>query len=248
MRASFFDNLFYPAKNLKETIEKFGEIKNPKADAVISPHAGYIYSGKIAAHSISLLKESKDYVILGPNHQGIGEISISTEDWETPLGIVKNSSKTKTILERLEIQEDNLAHYNEHSIEVQLPFLQYYFPNAKIIPISLNVHNKEKLNKLAKILAELNLPIIASSDFNHYLKPDICKEKDYLALEKIIQGKKDEFWALIEQGHTICGYQGIFTLMEYAKKRRLKAEIERYEQSPGEKVVGYVSVMFKSST
>ncbi len=248
MRNYLFSDYFYPSKNLKDTIKSFSIKYKGDADIVISPHAGYKYSGKTSALSISHLQKSQEYVLLGPSHNGIGEITISTEDWETPLGVVKNSEKTKEVLKEIGT-ENNSAHYQEHSLEIILPLMQNYLKKFKIIPINLNVQKKSKLEELSEILFKLKIPIVVSCDFSHYLSPENAKKNDYDAIDSLLKEKPDEFYKkVVEKKYSICGYQGVFVASLIAKKKKLKPELLEYTQSIGEKVVGYSSIIYKDYT
>jgi len=125
---------YYSDKELliNQLKEFFSDVKIEKTcRCVVSPHAGYIYSGKTASYAISSLEEGKTFVILGPNHYGTGPVFSIMDSgvWETPLGNVKiNDDIAKKLINKCDFLEDDItAHIHEHSIEVQLPFIQYKF-------------------------------------------------------------------------------------------------------------------------
>jgi len=175
MRKPKFAGLFYPKSEdeLKARIKSFISPdfkKIPNPIAIVSPHAGYEYSGKAAAavyYSIQNTK-CKNFIILCPNHTRRGSpVSLSAVDWETPLGTVKVNKK---FIQKLSTNYpvDESAHEGEHSLEVQLPFLQYFLKDFKIVPISLSSLSFQECEELAKHLSKLNALVIASSDFTHY--------------------------------------------------------------------------------
>ncbi len=233
----------------------------------IAPHAGYIYSGPIAAHVYySMAKDGvpDTIVIIGTNHTGLGSlVSIyPSGEWITPLGSLKvDQELAKKISEYSEIAElDVDAHIQEHSIEVQLPFIQYIYGNKiSIVPIVLGLHSVDAARDLANSIKKAvdtigrDVILIASSDFNHYDPYDITKEKDMKAIEKILELDTEGFYQVIVDEHiTVCGPGGIMTLIEYTKLMKGKkhhAELLKYANSgdvSGDKstVVGYAAIRF----
>jgi MEMO1 family protein len=138
---------FYPAwpEELREQIKYFVDDKADKIDAVgvVSPHAGYIYSGAVAGAVFSRVIVKNTCILIGPNHRGGGKpFSIMTKgSWKTPLGEVQiDTEMAEDILEvSVNVEEDTNAHRYEHSLEVQVPFLQYFKPNVMIVPILLSM-------------------------------------------------------------------------------------------------------------
>ncbi len=233
----------------------------------IAPHAGYIYSGPVAAHTyynLALDGRPETIILLGTNHTGRGAlVSIyPAGTWITPLGKLEvDSELARDIANNSSIGElDIYAHIEEHSIEVQLPFIQYlYGDSVRIVPISIGLHTPEVAEDLAKAILESitstkrDVIIIVSSDFNHYDPHEITVEKDKKALEKILSFNTNGFYRVLLDEHiTVCGPGGIMTLMEYSKlvgKGREKAELLKYATSgdvSGDKtaVVGYASIRF----
>jgi MEMO1 family protein len=230
---------------------------------IVSPHAGYMYSGPVAAHGYSRLATDglpDVFVILGPNHTGYGSgVSISTEgSWETPLGLIpihsilaKQIQKTSSI-----IDVDEEVHAFEHSIEVQLPFIQYLFRDApKFIPICMMMQDLRTSRDIAKTIVEqLNgkdFLIVASSDFTHYEPHDVALRKDEMAIEAITKLDDAKLNELCESNKvTACGYGPMATLIEAAKLLGgVKAELLAHKTSgdiTGDRssVVGYSSLAF----
>ena len=262
MRHSIVAGQFYPeSKNeLEKQIKGFLKIKQDKSiKAAIVPHAGYVFSGKCAGKVYSALPDAEAYVILGVNHNGLGkDIAVSLEDFETPFGIIRNDAELgKEILKLLKMNEDNGAHRYEHSIEVQLPFLQVSQKDFKILPMILKNYNLDVCKKLAKAIADsankLNRKIIvlASSDFTHagpnygfFGSIDIDKK----AIAEILKFNTKGFMETAEQT-TICGAGSIATTIEYAKLAGAKKAklLDYYDSSsvmPSENKVGYAGVVF----
>lgn len=231
---------------------------------IISPHAGYVYSGPVAAHGYSRLASDGlpgTFVILGPNHTGYGSgVSIMTEgSWETPLGQLPiDNSLAKKIQKATSIIDiDEEAHAFEHSIEVQLPFIQFLYGNtAKFVPICMMMQDLRTSREIAKAIIEqsreTDIFIVASSDFTHYEPHEIANRKDRTAIDAIT--RLDEA-ALNELGETskvtMCGYGPITVLMAAGNLLGgVKAELLTHKTSgdaTGDKnaVVGYTSLVLQ---
>lgn len=155
------------------------------------PHAGLIYSGPVAAHVFNALAEDglpETAIIIGPNHHGVGRgVAVSDEDFMTPFGQV---SSDRSIISKLKgvVELDRSAHFYEHSIEVQLPFLQYLKPDIKIVPIAMGFQDYETAKELAASLKGAiqgkDVIILASSDMSHYVSPKVAQELDSKVLTK----------------------------------------------------------------
>jgi hypothetical protein len=236
--------------------------------ACVCPHAGYTYSGPIAAHSyldIAQLGNPELVVIVGPNHYGLGSgvATYGEGEWETPLGRVKvDQGATKRIVELAGFVDiDPEAHRKEHSIEVQLPFLQnLYGRSFRLLPISLTFQHKAIARDLGKGLAELlkeaaeadvGAVLIASSDLTHYEPAPQAREKDTALLKHVQSLDLDAFYATLEKRDvTACGYGAIATVMETCRllgfeKGRLNAYATSGDVTGDDQaVVGYPSVSF----
>ena len=293
MRKAIGAGSFYPAnaKELKQQIKnsflgEFGPKEMPrkgskKVYGAIAPHAGYIYSGRCAAWAYKAIAEAEKadtFIILGTNHTGYAEscFAVSTEDFETPLGIVRNDKEfSQVLLEakkmRFSIDEtqcDKMAHQQEHSIEVQLPFLQFIFQDKfKIVPVICQIAYDKSYEDFAKLIAgtakklKRKICIIASSDFTHYgisygfvpFASDVKKnlyEIDNKAIELISKFKTKEFLDYACRT-TICGAGAIASAMEICKMLGSeKAELLKYYTSGDisgdyNTAVGYASILFK---
>ena len=234
---------------------------------VISPHAGFIFSGPIAAYHflrLSYEKTPQTIIIIGPNHRGLGkEIAImSAGYWETPLGNIEiDEQMAKNIINydnKHLIKEDEQAHAFEHSIEVQLPFLQFIYPKNqfKIIPICVSNQQLVKMKYLADTIfqatKEKSCLLIASSDFTHYETQESAKRKDAEAIDKIINMDINLFYDTISRkSASICGPGPIAIVTEVCKKLGInRGRLLKYATSGDvsgmyEQVVGYASIIFQ---
>lgn len=271
--------MFYEgdAEALKVQVEscflhRFGPKKLPKVNlggpreilGLICPHAGYVYSGSVAANAFfSLATDGKPdtVVILGPNHTGYGSaLSIMNEGfWRTPFGDVEiDSTVADAILkETCALDVDDAAHRHEHSIEVQLPFLQYlYGDKFKFVPICFLMQDldsaKEIGRALTEALANRNAVVIASSDFTHYESQASVNRKDSDALKAVEALDEQKFYSILEgENVSACGYAPIAALMTYVKGLGAKrAELLSHKTSgditgDADSVVGYAAVSFK---
>ncbi|MFP3222082.1 MAG: MEMO1 family protein [Nitrososphaeria archaeon] len=227
------------------------------------PHAGYEYSGYIAAHAyleISALPEGSTFIILGPNHYGIGSpLALpQSEIWETPLGQVKvdTSLRNEIMSEKSIIDMDDGAHWREHSIEVQIPYLQYVKKDFKILPISMTLMEKEYAVEVAEIIykkikEKKNYYIIASSDLTHYEPAESVNRKDEIAIKAITNRNLDELYRVLRKYDiTMCGYGPAAVLMHlsnllgYDKVKLLKHANSGDVTGDYSSVVGYASIGF----
>ena len=257
---------FYPgsASQLKEMIRGMVNEKATREEVIglVSPHAGYIYSGPVAGATISRIKFKDTFIIIGPNHTGRGKpLSIITEGtWETPLGQIEiDSELAKRILAASShLEEDHIAHQSEHSIEVQLPFLQYFKPDIRLVPIILAYHSgatyKEIGRDIAKAIKELDkkVVIIASSDMTHYEPQESAQKKDTKAIEAILDLDEDELLKRVDELNiSMCGYAPTASLISAAKELGATgAELVRYQTSGDitgdySAVVGYAGIIIK---
>lgn len=219
-----------------------------------------MYSGPVAANAYYRLAADgciDTLVILGPNHQGIGSgVSIMTHGiWRTPLGDIEIDTETsKAILQHSSIIDvDESAHAYEHSIEVQIPFLQYIYGSFKFVPLCFLMQDLETAREvgeaLAKALKDKNAVIIASSDMTHYESHKRASEKDRKAINAILQLDEVSFYSILESHNvTACGYGPIASLIVASKKLGAKgAELLSYRTSGDitgdmSAVVGYAAI------
>jgi len=274
MRYEAFAGSFYTfdKKELGQFIDKALQEANvdkeiaEHAVSFVAPHAGYIYSGHVAAYTykaINIMANARKvdtFIIIGPNHTGYGTpISISAEDWHMPFGVVKNDLKlSKLIAEKSNyINLDESAHSNEHSIEVQLPFLQKTVEDPKCVFICMGDQSIGASKELAKAILEASkelgreVAVIASSDFNHYESAEVAKSKDMPAIEALLKLDYLEFNKRLEQsGDTACGFGPITVATIFANEKGAKAgHLLKYANSGDangdySSVVAYASIIF----
>ena len=212
--------------------------KGGKFRAVVSPHAGYVYSGRTAASAISSLADARKFIVLGPNHTGLGaQFSfMGSGSWMTPLGECMIDAKLAKGIGRCGfLEDDDLAHMQEHSIEVQLPFLQHRFGDFRFVPVCIMnsgygagfLERCEKLGKcIAGIMETEGVGLVASSDFSHYLPQQYADAKDSAALMQILRlDTKGFFRQLQAVDASVCGFGPIAVAMAAARKLGLKAKL-----------------------
>ena len=232
---------------------------------IMVPHAGYQYSGAVASHGYSKLVQNgfpEIFIILSPNHTGFGtEVSVFNEgQWITPLGNIEVDSEfADEIISSSEYASaDFHAHLREHSIEVQLPFLQYFSDDFKIVPITMGVQNFLTSSDLAKAIFEAgnnlqkSYAVIASTDLSHFNNQEKANKVDGFVLEDI--DNMDEFKLfeeVVQYNITMCGYGPVMTAISLSKLQgRNTSEILSYRTSgdvTGDftSVVGYASGVFR---
>lgn len=268
IRRASFAGQFYPAlaQDIKKLISGLAEPQKNKVDclACMLPHAGYIYSGKVASRTIAGINVKDKVILLGPNHTGSGApYSIMTEGaWRTPLGDVNiDSVLAKSILEASEyLEDDYLAHANEHSLEVELPILQYFKESFEIVPIAFMSEDLSVLKKIGAEIARVIMKnglkdkvlIVASSDLTHYEPLMSAEKKDKIAIEAIIKLDPDKLMAQIARLNiSMCGYAPVTVMLSAALALGAKeAELISYQTSAeatGDKsaVVGYAGIIVK---
>jgi MEMO1 family protein len=256
---------FYPGsmRGLRDEVEGLVEPSAPKADAVaaVCPHAGYMYSGKVAGAVYSRMRMPDTFVILGPDHHGLGaEFTIMTDGvWRTPLGDVRvDSLLAREVFKRSRyLEEDPFAQAKEHSLEVQLPFMQYFSDSVQVVPICLR-HYEPDLSFLAicgeigsAIAAAISgvksrVTIVASTDFTHYEERSVAETKDRAAIDAILAlDEKMLFRQVRERNISMCGYAAVAAALTASKALGArKAELVAYMTSgdatgDNSQVVGY---------
>lgn len=267
--------MFYPKaqKDLESTIKEsylhnYGPGKLPpstpdkKIMGVICPHAGYMYSGPIAAHSFYAISSLKPelVIILGPNHWGLGCGVAAMRDglWKTPLGDIEVDTDTAIEVNRTSkiIELDFFSHTRDHSLEVQLPMLQQiYSYKFKILPIILINQSldaaKDIGHAIANIAKNKKTIIIGSSDFTHYEENEFAHKQDKTLIEPIVKLDVEKFYKILQENQvSACGYGAIASTMIACKELgATKGSLLKYATSgdiTGEKssVVGYASIVF----
>jgi AmmeMemoRadiSam system protein B len=191
---------FYPGDeySLNQTVQDLLKRHNPakieKCFAIVSPHAGYVYSGSVCAETMKSVDIPETVVILGPNHHGRGApVSLSNKKWQMPWGDVPVDENFISLLDdsAANIEIDEFAHQHEHSLEVQIPFLHTLQNNLTIVPLVLSYLNYSLCEHVAEVLAnairQYDKPVlmVASSDMNHYESRQQGSVKDRLALDQL---------------------------------------------------------------
>lgn len=255
--------MFYPKekKKITEQIKFFlkGDFTKKRVNGLISPHAGYIYSGSCAGKGFSSVILPDRVVILGVDHKGVGlKMSVdSNEEWETPLGKIKIDVEfVKSLTENSELFNKSDAGKLEHSIEVQVPFIQYINPEAKIVPVMVSTYDREELELAGDLLSTVikkqkdDTLIIASTDMSHYISADEAKVEDFGVIEKIKElDPRGMLDLVISRRVSMCGVAPVFVMMRAVKSLGAsKCEIVEYTNSGVasgnfSQVVGYLSAI-----
>jgi len=242
--------MFYPKnpEQLRNQVQEFlqqAELidTHGKLKALIVPHAGYPYSGQVAAQGYKLLESYsfKKVILLGPSHyQAFHGASIANEDFETPLGKVKMGNIQSWLKDDL-IQIFPEAHQQEHSLEVQLPFLQETLGEFELYALVLGTVSEEKLAKFLATKIDDDTLVIVSSDLSHYLEYNKAVMKDNDTISKILNDDAGQLDA--------CGKVGIKVLMHLAQLKGWQPQLLDYRNSgdtAGDKarVVGYAAIAY----
>ncbi len=235
--------------------------RRPESKGFIAPHAGYMFSGPIAAHTyLKIAEEGKPdtFIILGPNHTGTGApIAVYPDgEWLTPLGkAIVDAELAAEILRRSRVAApDRSAHESEHSIEVQLPFLQYIFGEVSIVPIAMLYQTPQIAKDLASAMVEAvrelgrDVVVIASTDMSHYEPHELAVRKDRIVLDRIEALDPEGLYdAVLTRGISMCGPGPAMVMLYFSKSLgATKGEVLKYATSgdvTGEKawVVGYAA-------
>ncbi|HKK62607.1 MAG TPA: AmmeMemoRadiSam system protein B [Bacteroidales bacterium] len=271
IRQPALEGKFYPSSKQEvfELISAFDIKSNYKlpntkksVTGAVLPHAGHVYSGAQTIPFFQYLKKHDivpdTFIIIHPNHSGNGARIAMDEHiaWSNCIGKVEIDI---ALSEKLPFKKDASVHKEEHSAEVIIPFIQYYFPNdpVKILPICVHRLQLSEVDNIAQSLnqamKELNRHalVIASSDFSHFLTPEKGYQKDQLVLDKI---KERDIPGLMEtvvsNDISVCGYCPISTLMSYSAliNKNYKTTIMARGHSgmiyPAHDVVDYISILF----
>jgi AmmeMemoRadiSam system protein B len=229
------------------TIEQFASLRT---NAIIVPHAGWIYSGFTANIAFRILSENKPHtiVVIGPSHRvGFEGVSIAnTEFYQTPLGDIEiDLTLTKDLINSFSLPYFPQAHH-EHSTEVQMPFIKHYFPEVKVIELVYAYAEPSLLEPIIDYcLAQKDTAVVISTDLSHFYSLDRAKQLDSICLEAIQNENTDT----LHQGCEACGMIGVEAMLAVAQKKALQSVILDYRTSADasgdtSRVVGYASVAF----
>jgi MEMO1 family protein len=261
MRLPAVAGQFYPGSGA-ELEHQLDGMLNPEKEisclGAVVPHAGYVYSGQVAAAVYSRLPRAETYVIIGPNHHGLGSpVALSLDSWRTPLGVVEPDRELADALAGSIIDHDETAHRREHSIEVQIPFLQKRFQGFKILPISMGLQDEQTAQEVGqeiyRAVQKLNRRciVIASSDFTHYEPQETARKVDAKLLESILNMDVPELYDRVYRYNaTACGYGPIAATITATTAMGAKAgQLLSYATSGDvsgdySQVVGYAAIAF----
>jgi hypothetical protein len=261
---------FYPSSQsaLRRQVEAYMPVKRgKKAIAVVAPHAGYDFSGRTAGAVFSEVKVPETVIILGPNHWGAGsEFAIMSEGaWETPLGEVMIDSGVAASLKKAcgLLEEDEAAHESEHSLEVEVPFLQNLNPNLQIVPIAIASMEQSSLEVLGKAIGETvkdagkEVLIVASTDMSHTersnpTRQEDVRRRDMMAIDAILELDAEKLLRVVrEQRITMCGPAPVAAAITAARllgatKARLVSYTTSYDTTGDYSyVVGYAGIVIE---
>ncbi len=258
---------YYDLEMLNSQITELVDLNADKREVLglLSPHAGYMYSGGVAGAVLSRVKIPDTFVILGPNHTGLGaEFSIFNEGmWRMPFGdVIVDSGLAKEILLNSKfLNADPFAHQREHSIEVQIPFLQYFDKKFQIVPIAMSHYTPDENfleichdigNAISTGIQKTKekVVIIASSDLTHYEPKSAAEKKDGIALDAILELNPERLFKKIrELGISMCGFGPAASMLYACKNLGAKnSELVKYRTSGDvtkdySAVVGYGGVL-----
>lgn len=257
---------FYSSEGarLKKEVELLIDKQSVKREAIacLMPHAGYIYSGKVAGAVVSSIQIKEKVVLIGPNHTGYGkDFGIMTEGvWQMPFGDISIDSNlaNKLLKNSSYLKDDSLCHAYEHSLEVELPFLQYLKNDFMIIPLVLSSADLNTYKEIGRGIGEtiknLNLLkstlIIASSDMTHYETQKSAEKKDKEAIKAILELDEDRLWKTIQKFNiSMCGYASTIVMLAASKcLGAKKGELISYQTSGDitgdfSSVVGYAGII-----
>jgi len=258
---------FYPlnSKELAQNVDAFllPRAEKNRALGCVVPHAGYIYSGHVAGALYSSLEIPARLILMGPRHYPRGEsLAILSEgSWASPLGEAKIDSALAAELkhEFPRLREDAVAHEREHSLEVQIPFLQRVCGDFRFVPIVLGTDRYGVLEELghavAKVVAargEEAVLLVASSDMNHYENDAITRVKDEHAIARVLAIDPHGLYDTVRaEGITMCGFAATVAMLVAVRDLGAsEAELVRYATSGDingdrERVVGYAGIVIR---
>jgi AmmeMemoRadiSam system protein B len=231
-----------------------------RAIAAMSPHAGLMYSGGVAGLVYSAMEPPASFVLLGPNHTGMGDkVAMMAEgSWELPTGSLEIDNTLADTIASITpaVTRDDSAHMYEHSLEVQLPFIIESAPEARIVPIAIMSATLDELMELGRAVAsavrEAKYPVVvvASTDMSHFISDKEARELDQHALDRVLDLDPEGLYrTVLEEGITMCGFMPTVAMLSASRELGAKrAELLRYATSAEvsgdfDKVVGYAGVL-----
>jgi AmmeMemoRadiSam system protein B len=228
--------------------------------ALVVPHAGFVYSGPIAARAYAVVAGEvppKEVLLLGVDHTGNGRaFGLSRRPWRTPLGDVEVATELVDRIAGGEIAVDERAHAQEHSLEVQLPFLQTVLPGVPIAALTVRFAPLEQLRAVASQIAHAvqgrDTLLIASTDFSHYVAPETARRLDALALAEIDRRDGPGLYrTVVDRDISMCGVAPTTVLLEALRDEPLTVRPLGWSHSgeaePMSRVVGYAAAAFETA-
>ncbi len=257
---------FYPAERsrLSAQLDELLDVRagTQPVKGLIVPHAGYVYSGRIAGEVFALAEIPRQVLLLGPNHHGVGEnIAVSGADgWQTPLGTVAVAQQLcdKLTAAIPTMKVDDLAHYHEHSLEVMIPFLQKRQPQVEIVPIALGHLFLEECLELGRNIAQViteqdeEILLLASTDMNHFATAEQSQQLDFMAITAMTSFDHRALYQIVrDNGISMCGVLPTVVVMEAARDLgATECQLVDYAHSgqvngDHSRVVGYAGLILK---
>ncbi|MBI5741762.1 MAG: AmmeMemoRadiSam system protein B [Nitrospirae bacterium] len=257
---------FYPSSPSKLAEQVGSYIRENAAKenvtGVVSPHAGLIYSGQVAGAVFSKIIFPHTFILIGPNHTGIGSpVSImSSGEWQMPTGSLSIDEGLAKKIVKLSpvIQEDPMAHEMEHSLEVQLPFILYYSSVVRIVPVLMMYDSLETCRSVGEAIAravadsEYPVTLIASSDMSHYVTDSAARAIDRKAIDRVLAVDPEGLYeTVVKERISMCGFMPVTAMLFAARKLGAqKGELVKYMTSAEvsgdyDYVVGYAGMIIK---
>jgi AmmeMemoRadiSam system protein B len=234
------------------------QAKKQRFIGAVVPHAGLMYSGHVAAAFYTRAELPRRFIILCPNHTGLGHFAAINREgaWRTPFGDAPiDTPLADALMQRTPLlEEDVKAHAREHSLEVQLPFLQQLEGDFTFVPICLGAHRYDYCEEIGNAIADVvqgeDIGILASSDLNHYEDQQTTLRKDQLAIDEVLRLDPRELWRVVDEFDvSMCGFIPTTTMLIAAKKLgATRAELLKHATSGDINgdyghVVGYASIV-----
>jgi hypothetical protein len=252
------------SSKLQQQVENYIDkgARRERVLGVVSPHAGFIYSGAVAGAVYSSIDFPETFILIGPNHTGLGaQVSLmASGEWEIPTGVfcIDEKISYKISMYVPIVTKDTKAHMFEHSLEVQLPFIAYFSKEAKIVPIIILSATVEECRVIGEGIARAvkdigsSVVIVASSDMSHYVPDDIARKKDGKAIDRILSLDPEGLYETVEKERiSMCGYIPVTTMLYAAEAlgaqsaRLIKYATSAEVSGDYEQVVGYAGIVLR---
>ncbi|HTZ16817.1 MAG TPA: AmmeMemoRadiSam system protein B [Dissulfurispiraceae bacterium] len=252
-----------PAR-LKKQVEQYvvKDAEKQKVTAILSPHAGLMYSGHVAGALYSSIRFPKTFVLLGPNHTGLGPAMsiMGSGEWEIPTAtFLVDEELGRKVKERVpRLVEDTQAHMYEHSLEVQLPFIAYSSDECRILPISIMKASLEECEAMGRGIADAireagyDVVIVASSDMSHFEQDSVARRIDNLAIKEVLDLDPEGLYSVVlREQITMCGFIPAVVMLYAARKLgATEARLIKYATSAEvngdfDRVVGYAGIVVR---